>query len=100
MYEKSVSKSSYINRSLRYECHCGMDAPLMIAWTDANLGRCFYGCGMYKMQGYKKCSNFVRLDEEMNPRTKEVISSLLHNLNYEKLKVKDSIRKDEEMKKR
>lgn len=50
------------------------------------------------MQGYKECSHFIWFDEEMNPRAKEVILSLLHNLNDEKQKVKYYIRKDEEMK--
>ncbi|XP_058762845.1 ent-kaurenoic acid oxidase 1-like [Vicia villosa] len=50
-----------------------------------------------EIQGFKKCSNFVWLDEEMNPRSKEVISSLLKNLNDEKQRSKDSIAKEEEM---
>ncbi|KAI5441161.1 hypothetical protein KIW84_010573 [Lathyrus oleraceus] len=98
MFEKSILKSSYINRSLKYECHCGIDAPLMIAWTDAKPRRRFYGCEMYKMQGYQKRSHFVWLDEKMNPRVKEVLLSFLQNLNDEKQKVKDYIRKDEEIK--
>ena len=48
------------------------------------------------MQGYKKCNHFVWLDEEMNSRAEEVISSLLQNLNDEKQKMKDAIRKDED----
>ncbi|XP_058779432.1 uncharacterized protein LOC131653335 [Vicia villosa] len=97
MSQKSVSNGSFRNRAFRNECHCGLDAPLMTAWTDSNPGRRFYGCGMYKIQGFKKCSNFVWLDEEMNPRSKEVISSLLKNLNDEKQRSKDSIAKEEEM---
>ncbi|XP_058773526.1 uncharacterized protein LOC131647679 [Vicia villosa] len=96
MSQKTVSSASYKNRSVRNECYCGIDAPLMTSWTDSNPGRRFFGCGMYKIQGFKKCSNFVWLDEEMNPRAKEVISSLLQNLNEEKQRVKDSISKEEE----
>lgn len=50
-----------------------------------------------QLQGFKKCINFVWLDEEMNPRAKEVISSLLKNLNDEKQRSKDSITKEKEM---
>ncbi|CAI8595996.1 unnamed protein product [Vicia faba] len=96
MSQKSVSNPSYRNRSVIHECHCGIDAPLMTAWTDSNPGRRFFGCGMYKVQGFKKCSNFVWLDEEMNPRAKEVIGNLLHNLNEEKQRVKESMVKEEE----
>ncbi|CAI8601104.1 unnamed protein product [Vicia faba] len=91
MSQKSVSNPSYRNHSVIHECHCGIDAPLMTAWTDSNPGRRFFGCGMYKVQGFKKCSNFVWLDEEMNPRAKEVIGNLLHNLNEEKQRVKESM---------
>lgn len=49
MFEKLVLKSSYRNRSLRYECHCGIDASLMTTWTDANPGCHCYGCGIYKV---------------------------------------------------
>ncbi|XP_058742591.1 uncharacterized protein LOC131615106 [Vicia villosa] len=98
MSQKTVSSVSYRNHSLRNECYCGINAPLMTVWTDSNPGRCFFGCGMYKIQGFKKCSQFVWWDEEMNPRAKEMISTLLQNLNEEKQRVKDSISKEEETK--
>ncbi|CAL5213710.1 unnamed protein product [Lathyrus oleraceus] len=82
----------------RYVCKCGLDAPLMTTWTDANPGRRFYGCGMYKVQGFKKCSHFVWLDEEMNHRIKELIFSLLKNINEEKATVKFYKVKKEELK--
>ncbi|CAK8543795.1 unnamed protein product [Lathyrus sativus] len=67
----------------------------MTTWTDANLDRRFYGCGMYKVQGYKKCTHFAWLDEEMNPRTKELISALLKKLNKEKEMISTHKTKDE-----
>ncbi|CAL5198568.1 unnamed protein product [Lathyrus oleraceus] len=82
----------------RYVCKCGLDAPLMKAWTNANPGRRFYGCGMYKVQGFKKCSHLVWFDEEMNPRAKELISALLMNINEEKATVKSYKEKEEELK--
>ncbi|XP_058733936.1 uncharacterized protein LOC131605617 [Vicia villosa] len=97
MSQNSVSHGSYKIRSLRDKCHCGLDAPLMTSWTDTNPGRRFYGCGMYKLQGFKKCSNFVWLDEEMNTGAKEVISSLIHNLEEEKQRAKNASMKEEEM---
>ncbi|XP_058784700.1 uncharacterized protein LOC131659541 [Vicia villosa] len=97
MSQNFVSFDSYKSHRMRQECHCGLDAPLMTVWTDTNPGRRFFGCGMYKVQGFKKCSNFVWLDEEMNPRAKEVISSLMQKLNEEKQRVKDSVAKEEEL---
>ncbi|XP_058773634.1 uncharacterized protein LOC131647826 [Vicia villosa] len=56
---------------IRDECRCGLEAPLMTAWTYANPGRHFYGCGMYK--GHTMCIYFVWYDEEMSPTSKELI---------------------------
>ncbi|CAL5193526.1 unnamed protein product [Lathyrus oleraceus] len=95
------SSFSYGSRSSsrsRYVCKCGLDAPLMTTWTNANPDRRFHGCEMYKVQGFKKCSHFVWLDEEMNPREKEVISALLKNINEEKATVKSYKVKEEELK--
>ena len=50
-----------------------------------------------QIQGFKKCSNFVWLDEEMNSRAKEVISELLCKLDEEKQRAKDAISKEEEL---
>ncbi|XP_058751367.1 uncharacterized protein LOC131624449 [Vicia villosa] len=97
MSQNSVSHGSYKIRSLRDKCHCGLDVPLMTSWIDTNPGRRFYGCGMYKLQGFKKCNNFIWLDEEMNTREKEVISSLIHNLEEEKQRAKNASMKEEEM---
>ncbi|XP_050888518.1 uncharacterized protein LOC127093618 [Lathyrus oleraceus] len=94
----SFSHGSRSSSRSRYVCKCGLDAPLMTAWRNANPGRHFYGCGMYKLQGFKKCNHFVWLDEEMNPRVKELISSLLKNINKEKAKVKSYKVKEEELK--
>ncbi|CAL5213892.1 unnamed protein product [Lathyrus oleraceus] len=70
----------------------------MTTWTSANPGRHLYGCGMYKVQGFKKYSHFVWLDEEMNSRAKELISALLKNINEEKTTVKSYKAKEEELK--
>ncbi|XP_058784860.1 uncharacterized protein LOC131659725 [Vicia villosa] len=87
------SKSSFI----RDECRCGLDAPLMTAWTDANPGRRFYGCGMYKIQGHKMCNHFVWYDEELTPREKELISLLNESLIIEKNKVNECKLKEEQL---
>ncbi|CAL5188960.1 unnamed protein product [Lathyrus oleraceus] len=81
----------------RYVCKCGLDAPLMTTWTDANPGRRFYGCRMYKVC-FKKCSHFVWLDEEMNPRAKQLIYAILKNINGEKATIKSYKAKEEELK--
>ncbi|KAI5433591.1 hypothetical protein KIW84_020758 [Lathyrus oleraceus] len=82
------SHGSRSSNRLRYVCKCSLDAQLITTRTNANPGRRFYGCGMYKIQGYKKCSHFIWLDEEMNPRTKKLIYTLLKNINEENVKVK------------
>ncbi|CAL5184195.1 unnamed protein product [Lathyrus oleraceus] len=89
------SRSS--NRS-RYVCKYGLDALLMTTWTNVNPGRRFYVCGMYKIQDFKKRSHFVWLDEEMNPREKELISALLNSINKEKATIKSYKGKEEELK--
>ncbi|CAK8535473.1 unnamed protein product [Lathyrus sativus] len=80
------------------ECKCDSNAPLITVWTYVNSSHRFYGCGMYKIQGYKKCNHFIWLDEEINHIAKEVISTLMHNLTNVKQKVKDVNFRDEEMK--
>ncbi|XP_058771936.1 uncharacterized protein LOC131645470 [Vicia villosa] len=103
MSQNSVSHGSYKIRSLRDKCHCGLDVPLMTSWIDTNPGRRFYGCvkliysPLIQLQGFKKCNNFIWLDEEMNTRAKEVISSLIHNLEEEKQRAKDASMKEEEI---
>ncbi|CAL5194222.1 unnamed protein product [Lathyrus oleraceus] len=90
-------ESSSSSRS-RYVYKCGLDAQLMTTWIDANPSRHLYGCEMYKVQGFKKCSHFVWLDEEINPRAKELISALLKNINKEKATIKSYKVKEEELK--
>lgn len=51
-----------------------------------------------QVQGFKKCSHFVWLDEEMNPREKELISALLNSINKEKATVKSYKGKEEKLK--
>lgn len=127
--QSGFSHGSRSSSRSRYVCRCNLDAPLMTAWTNANPGCRFYGCGMYtlcirisinvyrfnvnglvcwclqlhiqwclQVQGFKKCSHFIWLDEEMNPRAKELISALLKNINEKKVTVKSYKAKEEELK--
>ncbi|XP_058768557.1 uncharacterized protein At4g04775-like [Vicia villosa] len=92
----SEASSRTKSSSIHGECRCGLDAPLMTSWTDANPGRRFYGCGMYKIQGYKRCNHFVWYDEEMGPRAKDMISKLNQRLNIANLKIDEGkIQEDE-----
>ncbi|XP_058755783.1 uncharacterized protein LOC131628997 [Vicia villosa] len=68
----------------RSQCRCGLEAPLMTSWTDSNLGRRFFGCGMYKVHGHKRCSHFVWYDDELSSRAKEIIYSLQKKLEHER----------------
>ncbi|CAL5211919.1 unnamed protein product [Lathyrus oleraceus] len=91
----NCSKSHFISD----ECRCSLDAPLMTLWTDANPICRLYGRGMYKLQGHKRCNHFVWYDEEMTPRSKELISSFHERLGLEKIKVNECKHKEDELKK-
>jgi len=56
-------------------CYCGVDSPLVTAWTDENLGRKFYGCGSYFQR--KRCKFFRWFDLEVPHRQKKIIRGLL-----------------------
>jgi hypothetical protein len=45
------------------------------------------------LQGKKECNYFEWVDDEMNPRAKEVILSLLQKINDEKKKTYESEKK-------
>ncbi|KAK2355375.1 pentatricopeptide repeat-containing protein [Trifolium repens] len=96
----SSSSHRSVSQSCRIECVCGLVSPLMTAWTNENPGRRFHGCGMYKLQGKKECNYFEWVDDEMNPRAKEVILSLLQKINDEKKKTYESEKREDELKKK
>ncbi|CAL5188748.1 unnamed protein product [Lathyrus oleraceus] len=83
---------------IRDEYKSDLDAPLMTLWTDVSPGRRFYKCGMYKVQGHKRCNYFVWYDKEMTPRSKELISSLNEILGLKKIKVDEFKHKEDELK--
>jgi hypothetical protein len=66
-------------------CYCGVDSPLVTAWTDENPGRRFYGCGRYFQR--RKCKFFRWFDPEVPDRQKKIIRGLL--------KKNDALRKKE-----
>ncbi|XP_050918717.1 uncharacterized protein LOC127136167 [Lathyrus oleraceus] len=98
LQESGFSHGSISSSHPKYVRKGGLDARLMITWTDANPGCHFYGCDIYKVQGFKKCNHFVWLDEDMNPRAKELISAILNNINEEKATIKSYKEKEEELK--
>ncbi|XP_058776614.1 uncharacterized protein At4g04775-like [Vicia villosa] len=100
MSHYSEASSRTKSPSVHGECRCGLDAPLMTSWTDSNPGRRFYGCGMYKIQGYKRCNHFVWYDEEMDPRAKEMISTLNQKLKIANLKIDAGKIQEDEMSKK
>ncbi|XP_058767105.1 uncharacterized protein LOC131640709 [Vicia villosa] len=73
--------------SFQSECRCGLKAPLLTSWTDSNPDRCFFGHGMYKVQGHKRCSRYVWYDDELSSRAKEIISSLQKKLDQKRARV-------------
>ncbi|XP_058763747.1 uncharacterized protein LOC131637175 [Vicia villosa] len=95
----SVASNRSKASSVHGECRCGLDAPLMTSWTDANPGRRFYGCGMYKIQGSKRCNHFVWYDEEMGARAKDMISSLNQRLISAKVTIEEGKKAEDELNK-
>ncbi|KAG8370978.1 hypothetical protein BUALT_Bualt13G0039400 [Buddleja alternifolia] len=59
-------------------CDCRMASKLQCAWTDANPGRRFYGCGQYGQVG--ECRYFAWFDPPMCERSRHVIPGLLRSL--------------------
>ncbi|XP_050236148.1 uncharacterized protein LOC126686157 [Mercurialis annua] len=72
-------------------CRCHKVASLKTAWTNANPGRRFLGCGRYGMPG--ACNFFDWFDDPADEQYKRVIVGLLrrvreHELEAEKQKEK------------
>ena len=45
-----ISSSANPNQSQRVKfCYCGVISRKRTAFTDENLGRCFYGCGNFQV---------------------------------------------------
>ncbi|XP_058751201.1 uncharacterized protein LOC131624270 [Vicia villosa] len=82
----------------RSQCRCGLEAPLMTSWTDSNPGKHFFGCGMYKVQGHKRCSHFVWYDDELSSRAKKIIYSLQKKLEHERARLDEANTKVAEVK--
>ncbi|AES63399.1 GRF zinc finger protein [Medicago truncatula] len=70
----TVFGSSSMAKS-RLVCYCGVESPLVTAWTDENPGRRFHGCGKYFQR--RKCSFFRWFDPEVPERRKKLIRGLL-----------------------
>jgi len=69
-----VSGSSCLGNT-NLVCYCGVESPLVTAWTDENPGRRFHGCGKYWQR--RKCSFFHWFDPEVPQRQKKIIRGLL-----------------------
>jgi len=67
-------------------CHCGVESPLVTAWTDENPGRRFHGCGRFFLR--RKCNFFRWFDPEVPDRQKKIIRGLLKKNNELKKKEK------------
>ena len=105
LMEKKVMKDFQSNssshtsfRSIDF-CHCKIRSPLRTSWTTINLGWCFFGCGIYKVQqsfldiyyhnvkslyltsnclsGKWRRGYFHWYDPPLNARDKDIINRLL-----------------------
>ncbi|EFH52677.1 hypothetical protein ARALYDRAFT_907208 [Arabidopsis lyrata subsp. lyrata] len=59
----TVGDRSIVQREGGFLCYCGKTAVLCQAWTDANPGRRFYGCG----EGYKNVCDYFRWRDVEKP---------------------------------
>jgi len=84
------SSSSFNGSTLRQKsglvCHCGVESPLVTAWTEENPGRRFHGCGRFFLR--RKCNFFRWFDPEVPDRQKKIIAGLLKKNNELKKKEK------------
>ncbi|RZC15964.1 hypothetical protein D0Y65_009304 [Glycine soja] len=93
------SSSSYTSEARsRVFCLCNIEAPLVISWTEENPGRHFYGCGLYKDTGRKRCNFFQWHDPIGNNRQKKIIVGLMKEVDELKLREKGLQTRISEMK--
>ncbi|XP_050211032.1 uncharacterized protein LOC126661249 [Mercurialis annua] len=59
-------------------CRCRKVASLKTAWTNANPGRRFLGCGRYGMTG--ACKFFAWVDDPADDQYRKVILGLLRRV--------------------
>lgn len=74
-YSSSSVSGSTLKHKNNMVCHCGVDSPLVTAWTDENPGRRFHGCGKYFVR--RKCNFFRWYDPEVPDRQKKIIRALM-----------------------
>ncbi|KAL5190474.1 hypothetical protein HKD37_04G009908 [Glycine soja] len=93
------SSSSYTSKARsRVFCLCNIEAPLVTSWTEENPGRRFYGCGLYKDTGRKRCNFFQWHDPIGNNRQKKIIVGLMKEVDELKLREKGLQTRISEMK--
>jgi len=80
------ARSSCLGKT-KLVCYCGVNSPLVIAWTDENPGRRFHGCGKYWQR--RKCSFF----RWFHPEVPEMQNKLIRGL----LKKNDALKNKENM---
>ena len=74
-YSSSSISGSSLKHQRKVVCHCGVDSPLVTAWTEENPGRRFHGCGKYFVR--RKCNFFRWFDPEVPERQNKIIRGLL-----------------------
>ncbi|KAK8538933.1 hypothetical protein V6N12_034637 [Hibiscus sabdariffa] len=59
-------------------CRCGLEAKVVVSWTDDNPGRRFYGCKNYGRESHFRL--FTWYDAPLTPRARVVIVGLLRKV--------------------
>ncbi|XP_050222944.1 uncharacterized protein LOC126673032 [Mercurialis annua] len=54
-------------------CKCGVEAKVMVAWTEKNPGRRFFRCANWKS---RQCTFFSWYDEEYAPHIKHMLTTM------------------------
>ncbi|XP_074374320.1 uncharacterized protein LOC141714718 [Apium graveolens] len=72
-------------------CWCGRAAVLKTSWTDANLGRRFWGCFCFMEDRRNSCNFHFWFDPPMCQRSRMIIPGLLKKID----KLEDDLGKHE-----
>ncbi|KAK8661824.1 hypothetical protein V6N13_091416 [Hibiscus sabdariffa] len=59
-------------------CRCGLEAKVVVSWTDDNPGRRFYDCKNYRRESH--CRFFAWYNAPLTPRARVVIVGLLRKV--------------------
>ncbi|KAL3625367.1 hypothetical protein CASFOL_030821 [Castilleja foliolosa] len=94
--DSSSSQNFHYGGTLQIHfCRCGNELPLKTSGTKSNPGRRYWACPNYGTGQY--CGVFKWLDNEMCPRSKQIIPGLLAKINKLEAEVNDFQMKEKKL---